>query len=296
MQASEPFISIVIPTYNRAGFLAERIPGLLRLDYDHYEIIVVDDGSTDNTQEVMSSIVDERLQYFRKENGERAAARNFGALKAKGDYITFLDSDDLLFSNALKNAAAAIEEKSHPFFLHLAYEIGTLQKANRKVRGLKDSDASLFIRGNPLSCMGVFIRREIFQRHRFNEDRDLSASEDWEFWIRLAANFNLRTDNRMSGRLIEHDSRSVISVPEEKLRKRKELAIKYAFEDKAVRNMFKRYKDSITAYWDTYIALHLAIDGNKTRAMHYLLQGMKNDVRCLFTKRALVICKLILLK
>jgi hypothetical protein len=142
--------------------------------------------------------------------------------------------------------------------------------------------------------MGVFLKREIFQQHRFNEDRNLSASEDWEFWIRIAAHYGLRTNASIVGRLIEHDNRSVVKANEEKLVQRKNLAMKYAFEDKAVQQVFATQKKSITAYWDTYVSLHLAIDGLKSRAIHHLFQGLKNDFRCLFTKRGLVILKLLL--
>lgn len=294
MNPTKPFFSIVIPTYNRASFLKENIPLLLKLDYPSFEIIVVDDGSTDNTEEVFQKIKSDNLTYFHKENGERAAARNYGALRAKGDYITFLDSDDILFRDSLSKAANVIEQYGQPDFLHLGYEIGTISKANKTINGIKDNDISIFITGNPLSCMGVFLKKEIFQHHRFNEDRNLSASEDWEFWIRLAAHYGLRTNDQIIGRLIEHDDRSVVSANEEKLVLRKNLAMKYAFEDSAVQKVYGQHKQSIASYWDTYIALHLAIDKLKSRAFHHLIQGAKNDIRCLFTKRGLVILKLLL--
>lgn len=295
MNPTNPFFSIVIPTYNRASFLEVNIPLLLKLDYKNYEIIVVDDGSTDNTEDVFKKIKHEKLSYNKKENGERAAARNYGALRAKGDYITFLDSDDILFEDALKKAAAVIQEYGQPNFLHLGYEIGTMLKANKTINDIKDNDVSVFIKGNPLSCMGVFLKKELFKHHQFNEDRSLSASEDWEFWIRLAANYGLRTSDKIIGRLIEHDSRSVVKANEEKLVQRKNLAMKYAFEDTAVQKIFGKHKQSIAAYWDTYISLHLAIDKMKSSAFHYLIQSARNDFRCLFTKRGLVILKLLLL-
>jgi len=296
MKMPEPFISIVIPTYNRAQFLKANIPRLCALDYENYEIVVVDDGSTDDTPLVMADLSHERLRVFRKENGERAAARNYGAKQAIGDYITFLDSDDILYDDALQKAAEAIIEKKFPFFLHLAYDIGTPDKISKTVIRLKDNNPYILVKGNPLSCMGVFIRREVFQSHQFNEDRNLSASEDWEFWMRLAAFYGLRTDNRIVGRLIEHKTRSVVTASEEKLVMRKTLAIRYAFEDETVRTVFGKYKRSIAAYWDTYIALHLVIDGLKSRALYYFLGGIRKDIGCLFTRRALVIIKFLLQK
>jgi glycosyltransferase involved in cell wall biosynthesis len=296
MNPSEPFISIVIPSYNRAGFLQKNIPDLLRLDYNNYEIIVVDDGSTDNTSEVFGNIKSPILHYYKKQNEERAAARNFGAAHAKGEYITFLDSDDMLYNDALQKASAAIKEKNNPDFLHLAYEIGPPDHAARTIKGLKDNDPLILVIGNPLSCMGVFVKREVFNQHKFNADRNLSASEDWELWVRIAANHGLRTDDRVVGRLIEHDSRSVISVPEDKLLLRRNLAVKYAFEDPAVQKVYGKYRGSIEAHWDTYIALHLAIEGKKKRTLHYFWEAVKNDPSIIFMRRTLAICKLLLLK
>lgn len=295
MNPTKPFFSIVIPTYNRASFLEVNIPLLLNLKYEFYELIVVDDGSTDNTEALLNSIKDTKLHYYKKLNAERAAARNYGAVRAKGNYITFLDSDDILFNDALEKAANVIQEYNEPNFLHLGYEIGSSTKVNKTINGIKDNDVTIFIQGNPLSCMGVFLKKEIFQKHLFNEDRELSASEDWEFWIRLAAHYGIRTNDHIIGRLIEHDSRSVIKANEEKLVQRKNLAMKYAFEDEAVKRVFGTYKKSIASYWDTYISLHLAIDGLKSRASHHLINGLKNDFRCLFTKRGIVILKLLLL-
>jgi len=294
MNQHDIFFSLVIPTYNRASFLQQNLPDLLNLDYAYYEIIVVDDGSTDNTSDVVNAFVGERVKYFYKQNGERAAARNYGALRALGDYITFLDSDDIMFIDALKHAQNAIVEKQFPYFLHLAYEIGTNQSCNKTIDNIKDNDPLVLVKGNPLSCMGIFIRKSVFTTHLFNEDRLLSASEDWEYWMRLAANFGLRTDNRKFGRLIEHDSRSVVSSNKEKLIQRRNLAVQYAFQDEAVQKVFGRYRSTIEAHWDTYISLHLAMDGLKVEAFKYLLKGAKNDFRCLLTMRCLVIFKFLL--
>jgi glycosyltransferase involved in cell wall biosynthesis len=296
MRQPDPYISIVIPSYNRASFLEKNIPEVLKLDYNNYEVIVVDDGSTDNTSGVFDKIKAPNLRYYKKQNEERAAARNYGAALATGDYITFLDSDDLLFHDALKKAATALAEKAYPPFLHMAYEIGTNNKVSKTVRGIKDNDPLILIKGNPLSCMGIFVKKEAFHALQFNPDRNLAGSEDWELWVRMAAHYGLRTDDRIIGRLIEHDNRSVIHVTDEGLMLRKRLAIKYAFEDKAVQAVFGRYRKSVTAYWLTYVSLHLAMDGKKTIALKRLLRAMQFDVRVFFTKRGLVIIKLLLFK
>ncbi len=295
MQLTDPFISIIIPSYNRAAFLEQNIPALLKLDYADYEIIVVDDGSTDNTSQVFEKLKDPKLTYYHKNNEERAAARNYGAARANGAYITFLDSDDILFPDALRKAADVIAQKDYPPFLHLAYEIGTPQKALKTINGLKE-DPLILVPGNPLSCIGVFIKKEVFDRHQFTPDRQLAGSEDWEFWLRLAANYGIRTSNQVVGRLIEHETRSVIQVPEEALVRKRALSFQYSFADPAVQKVYGPYKKAMMAHWETYISLHLAMNGEKNRAIHYLFGAMRCDIGSIFNKRTLVICKLLLQK
>src|SRR5437868_10948529 len=98
------FFSIIIPTYNRASVIKKTIDTTLNQSYPGYEVIVVDDGGTDNTEEVIRAIGNNKITYYKKENAERAAARNYGAAMAKGDYLTFVDSDDLLYQNYLETA------------------------------------------------------------------------------------------------------------------------------------------------------------------------------------------------
>ncbi|MDR3681138.1 MAG: glycosyltransferase family A protein [Flavipsychrobacter sp.] len=295
MSQTDPFISIVIPSYNRATFLEQNIPALLKLDYDAYELIVVDDGSTDNTSAVFDKLKDPKLTYLKKNNEERAAARNYGAIRAHGDYITFLDSDDILFPDALRKAASVIGKKGNPDFLHLAYEIGTEQKASKTINNLKE-DPLILVQGNPLSCIGVFIKKEVFEKHQFTPDRALAGSEDWEFWLRLAANYGIRTSNEVVGRLIEHDTRSVISAPEDALLRKQALSFQYSFADSAVQKVFGPYKKLMMAHWETYISLHLAMNGEKKHAIHYLFSAIRYNISSIFNKRTLVICKLLLQK
>ena len=117
----DPFISIVVPSYNRADLIAATIQSLQKQDYDNYEIIVVDDGSTDNTGEVVKNAANGKTVYIKKDNAERAAARNFGAAIAKGEYVNFFDSDDLALPNHLTEAANTIRKFNTPEWFHLGY-------------------------------------------------------------------------------------------------------------------------------------------------------------------------------
>jgi glycosyltransferase involved in cell wall biosynthesis len=272
-----PPFSIIIPTYNRAGFIAKSIQSALAQQYPDFEVIVIDDGSTDNTEEVVKNITDDRIKYYKKPNAERGAARNFGVARARGQYITFLDSDDLLYKHYLSNAAEAIAKFRQPPFLHLAYEV-TNEHLHPKYRinHLRSDNIRIFIWGNPLSCMGVFLRRDIARKYPFSEDRELSGSEDWELWIRIAANEGIKTDNRISAALIDHESRSVVQ---------------YAFADAAVQKKFTNYRKQMESYWDSYTALHLVLSRQNRKGLTFLTKSLILYPPAIVERRTLAIVK-----
>lgn len=96
-------VSIVIPTYNREDYILEAVNSCLSQDYLEIEVIVVDDGSTDNTSSLVSSISDSRFKYYLVPNNGACYARNYGLSKCSGFFVKFLDSDDRLFSNAVSS-------------------------------------------------------------------------------------------------------------------------------------------------------------------------------------------------
>lgn len=284
--------SIIIPTYNRAAFLEKTINSVLGQAYPCFEIIIVDDGSTDNTEDVVKKINSEKIKYYKIPNSERGSARNFGMAHSQGNYITFLDSDDILYNDYLANAASSITDYQQPPFLHIAYEIRDekgklLYVADR----LKSDDMTIITKGNPLSCIGIFIRKDITLEYKFNEDRALSGSEDWELWLRIIANYGIKTNNKVSACLFHHNNRSVLQFDERRLVLRKELALKYAFEDSGVRKRFMKDYKKIDAYADSYIALHLALAGENRKCIKYFLQSFKNHPPSVISKRTLAILK-----
>lgn len=98
----EPLVSIIIPTFNRAELVGQALESALSQSYSNLEVIVVDDGSEDNTREVVLRSADPRVRYIWQQNGGVSRARNFGIQESKGDYIAFLDSDDLLEPNHIR--------------------------------------------------------------------------------------------------------------------------------------------------------------------------------------------------
>lgn len=105
-------ISVIIPTYNYGKYIEEAIKSVLQQDYAPLEIVIVDDGSTDNTREIVNPYLGDNVRYFYQENKGNAAARNFGILQANGEYIAQLDADDLYLPHKLSRQMAYM--KAHP--------------------------------------------------------------------------------------------------------------------------------------------------------------------------------------
>src|SRR5690606_14562073 len=118
-----PFFSIITPTYNRATFLKETIDTILQQTFEDYELIVVDDGSTDDTEQIAATLTSDKVKYYKKQNGERGAARNYGAAKATGKYLIFFDSDDVMYPDHLSVLFDFIRKNEQPEVVYNPYEI-----------------------------------------------------------------------------------------------------------------------------------------------------------------------------
>ena len=101
MNFHEPTISVIVPTYNRANMLSGCIDAILNQTMDDFEIVVVDDGSTDETKKIIKRYKDPRVVYFEKKNGGQASARNLGIKKSRGKYISLCDDDDRFYPDHL---------------------------------------------------------------------------------------------------------------------------------------------------------------------------------------------------
>lgn len=108
----EPLISIIIPLYNKEDCIVKTIESITKQDFDDYEIVVVDDGSTDNSVALIHHLENEKIKVYHKENGGPASARNFGVRHALGKWGLFLDADDTLEHNALKVLESLIHKES----------------------------------------------------------------------------------------------------------------------------------------------------------------------------------------
>jgi glycosyltransferase involved in cell wall biosynthesis len=289
-------ISIIIPTYNRKTFLGKTIRSAMNQTRPPLEIIVVDDGSTDGTKTFILESFGDHVTYLSQENKERGAARNYGASVAKGEYIYFLDSDDLLYADHLEKAAAFLKLHSKPAWFFQEYEIIDNHNHKQLVYNRENPLKSLLTEGNFLSCHGVFIRKDFFEQHRFNENRVLAGSEDYELWVRLAAVQPLLINHHVTSALVQHDDRSVFNFKLTTLIERKELMLRLLLENKQVKENFRSYFPQLKSHTFSYISLHAALIGEKKSSMAYWWKGILASPACILKKRTLAIFKHLLLR
>lgn len=289
---SKPFFSVVIPTFNREKFIAQAIESTLNQTFQDFEIIVIDDGSTDSTEEVVKSITSEKVFYYKKSNAERAAARNFGAQKSRGTYINFLDSDDVLYANHLQVASDFCKSHSGIEIFHLGYDVkDEREKILLKADNLHSINEQI-VTGNVLSCNGVFIQRDVILKNPFNEDRALSSLEDWELWIRMSARFTFGHVNVVTSTVIQHEERSVMTPDVQKIKLKVEKLVEFILQDEINRKFFKKKINKAVASAWTYASLHLAIaNHDKKEVLAYLWKGLRAHPGEIFKKRFLVILK-----
>lgn len=159
-------ISIITPTYNREVLVQETIKSILGQTYNDWELILVDDGSTDNTEQAIQKYLsDDRIRYIKKHNSGQASSLNIGVGYAKGDFIVFLDSDDIAYPNWLEVAAANIKDNTGILSVgavrkfsngHSVQEGMNTWKLYGKTWHLKFTCGSLFIRRSAFNAIGGY--------------------------------------------------------------------------------------------------------------------------------------------
>ena len=290
---NDVFFSIIIPTYNRANFIATTIKSVLDQSYSKFELIVVDDGSTDNTEKIVKSFSDIRIKYYKKINEERGVARNFGVVKAKGEYVTFLDSDDILYSNHFEESAKYIYQNNFPNWFSIGYNIiddkGSILYNSSSISGNLNIK---LISGNFLSCNGVFLKSNIANEFRFNENRLLAGVEDWELWLRIASKHKLYMSKAITSSIINHDTRSVLDNNIQSLIHRFDVFIALVLNNSEILNYYKGKLHLFKSSCYTYISLHIALTKkNKIVAIRYLFIGLIQNPQFVFERRFFAIIK-----
>ncbi|MCU0327876.1 MAG: glycosyltransferase family 2 protein [Chitinophagales bacterium] len=280
-----PFFSIIIPTYNRADLLLDTLKSIQAQTFADFECIIVDDGGRDHTEEVVKSLEDQRFRYYWKENAERGAARNYGAALANGKWLNFFDSDDLAYDFHLEKANQAAVTETYEIF-HTSYDYyidGKHAKPSIQIGRLNEK----LMKQNILSCNNVFIPKQIFELHKFSENRTLSASEDWELWVRLAQKYTIIGLAEVTSSIVQHSTRSMALASGESTYKRY-MAYLYEMNKSRIPDNIQK---SVSAEMISLASLQYALEGKTGKAFEHLIDALKLNPSLLFSRRFLAIVK-----
>jgi len=186
---SSPLVSVIIPTYNRAFTVKRAVDSVLKQDYQHFEILVVDDGSTDATPSLFQGAVDGRLQFIRLErNVGGAQARNAGLQRARGEFIAFLDSDDEWFPTKLSKQLRKFNELPDEYGLVYCGSLvvdGTGKQGGEYIRNAAGFFLEDMLVQNVIGTTSSVMVRKRFLDHLGGFDPLMKSCQDWEMYIRL---------------------------------------------------------------------------------------------------------------
>ena len=189
-------ISIVIPTYNREHLLKETINAMLKQTFQNFEIVIVDNCSVDNTEQMIQAFNDSRIRYFKNQNnGIFAINRNLGIRQTTGEFIAFSDDDDIWLPDKLEKQLLEFEKDEN---IGLVCTNGVLYYQNQDGKKIgKSSDRYIsfkkLLKNNVIICSSAMVKKSVLNEVGvFIENRDFVAGEDYELWLRIAKKFKVR--------------------------------------------------------------------------------------------------------
>jgi glycosyltransferase involved in cell wall biosynthesis len=189
-----PTISVVIPAYNAAKYIGNTIKSVLVQDFNDFEIIVVNDGSTDNTLAILEEISDTRLRVIQQINAGVSIARNIGVQKSLAEYIYFLDADDIIAPNALTRcwqvlmqAPEAVAAYGESLTFEADEQIGSLLSASPHVMAKRPAGHVVadLLKQNFICTGAILVRSKAIQQLS-GFSKQLKLGEDWVYWLELA--------------------------------------------------------------------------------------------------------------
>ena len=190
--SNNPLVSIVIPTYNREDFIEEAVDSVISQTYKNWELFIVDDGSTDNTEGVVKKyLTDSRVSYHKKENGGQSSGRNFGYKISSGEFIAFLDSDNYWHAERLEKSVNAANDNPDCGVIY-ADNITVDEQGNEMHRDIMrrysgDITAKLMY-DNFVTINTSMIKRECIEVMGLL-DESFRRAPDYEFWLRLSTKY-----------------------------------------------------------------------------------------------------------
>lgn len=192
----ELFVSIIMPAYNVEKYIAASIESVMNQTFKNWELIIIDDGSTDGTATVIHSFIalDNRIKYLYQENARQAKARNNGILHAKGNLLAFLDSDDLWLPTKLEKSLQFFDLNKYDLLFTNSYissdaniDVSSTSYETMHVTAqeyLNRSAIPLFLSYNRIPTLTVILKKEVMEKVGFFDEKSVPI-EDYDLWLRL---------------------------------------------------------------------------------------------------------------
>ena len=192
---SDPLVSIITPVYNGSQYLSEAIESALAQTYKNFELLIVNDGSTDNSADIIRPFLkDSRIIYIEQKNAGVAAARNTALKQARGKYIGFLDQDDLWLNNKLELQITALEKDGSLALVHSRQDFIDSHGNKKKYDWITEGEGYCFRENfikNRIAVLTVLIRKKIIDEIGFFNEQ-LSGADDYEMWLRVTLKYPIK--------------------------------------------------------------------------------------------------------
>jgi glycosyltransferase involved in cell wall biosynthesis len=209
-----PFFSIIIPLFNKESFIENTLKSVLKQSFIDFEVLIINDGSTDKSEKKVLEFKDSRIHYFYQENGGVSAARNFGITKAQSDYITFIDADDYWYPNFLQEMFENIGRFPELKVFSAAIEVETSKKVFPSSYSIvKTADCQIVnyfeaSQKETVICTSCAVfHKSVFEKTGFF-DINLKSGEDTDMWIRIGLNYPILFSWKIVARYV-YDGKSL---------------------------------------------------------------------------------------
>jgi len=267
-----PKVSVIIPTYDRARLVGRAIHSVLNQAYRDFELIIVDDGSSDDTQRIVEGFKDDRIRFIRHtSNLGGSAARNTGLDLSRGKYIGFLDDDDEWLPEKLEKQVKAIEGLGNNVGLIYCASLMVSKKTNcvldRTDPLYRGYLYRVLLRRNIFPIMTALTKRKCFSRVG-GFDEELPSCQDWDVWIRISKYYEFAFIPDTLARTFLHGEQISTDLSK-KIRGREILVEKY-------REVLKSYP-AILAFHLKRLGILWCLSGNRKKALNYFIKSLGID-------------------
>jgi glycosyltransferase involved in cell wall biosynthesis len=291
---STPLVSVIVPVFNGEKFLAQTIESVLNQTFTNFEIVVVDDGSTDRTAQITNEFTrkDGRIKLLKQNNLGVSAARNHGYNNSTGKFLAFLDADDVWLPDNLELKLAKLKSGDYGLVHSGALVIDELggQMSGKTIQGKEGNLLNGLLAWRETQVPGpssILLKREVMERVGLFDDR-LSTSADQDFFIRVAAHSSIGRIDRITWHYRVHNSNMHKNI------KSMEHDVLIVFAKAKQANLFCNKKFEKDCFSNMYLILAASWAGdgrNKTRALYFILKGIRINPFLIFKLPVLIFRK-----